>query len=129
MQFCKSISIFADLPPYTLLFSHATSALIASSPVTVICQHFLSPSQRYAPAYLPTAELYANAPADPKTGALAPEHLAKVYMWNSAAKARTTDPAQLTEINRIEGLVLQVMPATWRPDLDKRVAEHLAKYK
>lgn len=86
-------------------------------------------SEGYAPAYLPTAELYANAPVDPKTGALAPEHLAKIYMWNSAAKARTSDPAQLAEITRIAALVQQVMPPEWRPDLDKRVAEHLAKYK
>lgn len=86
-------------------------------------------SEGYAPAYLPTAELYANAPVDPKTGALAPEHLAKVYMWNSAAKASTSDPALLDVITRIEGLVQQVMPPEWRPDLDKRVAEHLAKYK
>ena len=85
-------------------------------------------SEGYAPAYLPTAELYANAEVDPKTGALKPEHLAKIYMWNSAAKARTTDPAQLVEIAHIENLVLQVMPAIWRPDLDKKVAEHLAKY-
>jgi TPR repeat protein len=82
----------------------------------------------YAPAYLPTAILYANAEVDPKTGALKPEHLAKIYLWNSAAKARTADPAQLAEIDRIEKLVLAVMPETWRPDLDKKVAEHLAKY-
>jgi TPR repeat protein len=86
-------------------------------------------SAGYAPAYLPTAILYANAPVDPKTGALAPEHLAKIYLWNSAAKARTTDPVQQAEIARIESMVLSVMPATWRPDLDKRVTEHLAKYK
>ncbi|MFZ3017583.1 MAG: tetratricopeptide repeat protein [Gallionella sp.] len=82
----------------------------------------------YAPAYLPTAILYANAEVDTKTGALKPEHLAKIYLWNSAAKARTADPAQLAEIERVEKLVLAVMPETWRPDLDKKVAEHLAKY-
>ena len=85
-------------------------------------------SEGYAPAYLPTVVLYANAEVDPKTGALKPEHLAKIYLWNSAAKARTTDEAQLAEIARIETLVLSVMPPTWRPDLDKKVAEHLAKY-
>ncbi|BBI99623.1 hypothetical protein FGKAn22_13160 [Ferrigenium kumadai] len=85
-------------------------------------------SEGYAPAYLPTAILYANAQVDPKTGALAPGHLAKIYMWNSAAKARTTDTAQLAEIARIEEMVLKVMPPTWKPELDKKVAEHLAKY-
>ena len=86
-------------------------------------------SEGYAPAYLPTAILYANAEVDPETGALKPEHLAKIYLWNSAAKARTTDQAQLAEIARIEAMVLAVMPESWRPELDKKVAEHLAKYK
>jgi TPR repeat protein len=82
----------------------------------------------YAPAYLPTAILYANAAPDPKTGALTPEDLAKVYMWNRAARASTTNPVQLAEVDRIDKLVLAVMPAQWRPDLDRRVADHLAKY-
>lgn len=85
-------------------------------------------SAGYAPAYLPVAILYANAAPDPKTGVLAPEHLAKIYMWDSAAKATASDPAQQAEIARIETMVLSVMPPTWRPDLDKKVAEHLAKY-
>jgi TPR repeat protein len=80
----------------------------------------------YAPAYLPTAILYANAPLDPKTGALSPEDLAKLYMWNSAAKATTQDATQLAEITRIEALTLNVMPPQWKPELDRRVAAHLA---
>lgn len=82
----------------------------------------------YAPAYLPTALLYANAPPQPDTGALAPEHLAKVYLWTAAAKARSSDPEQLAEAAKLETLVLAVMPAAWRPDLDRKIAEHLAKY-
>jgi TPR repeat protein len=85
-------------------------------------------SEGYAPAYLPTAILYANARPDPKTGALPPEYLAKIYLWNSAAKARTTDPDHLAEISRIEAMVRVVMPAAWKPELDQKVAEHLAKY-
>ncbi len=86
-------------------------------------------SEGYAPAYLPTAKLYANAKPVAETGALAPEHLAKVYLWLSAAKAQSTDLVQSTEISRIEEMVLAVMPPSWRADLDKKVAEHLAKYK
>lgn len=82
----------------------------------------------YAPAYLPVAILYANAEVDPSTGALKPEHLARIYLWNRAAKARTADPARLAEIERIEKMVLAVMPESWRPDLDKQVSEHLASY-
>jgi len=80
----------------------------------------------YARAYLPLAILYANAAPDPATGALAADDLAKVYMWNSAARATTTDTAQLAEIDQIEKLTLAVMPATWKPVLDRRVADHLA---
>lgn len=85
-------------------------------------------SEGHVPSYLPTAIMYANAAPQPETGALAPEHLAKIYLWNSAAKARVTDPAQLAEITRIESMVLAVMPPAWRPDLDQKVAEHLSKY-
>jgi uncharacterized protein len=82
----------------------------------------------YAPAYLPTAILYANAPVEPETGALAAQDLAKIYMWNSAARASTANPTQLAEIARIDALVQAVMPAQWKNDLDRKVADHLAKY-
>lgn len=80
----------------------------------------------HAPAYLATAILYANAPLDPATGALAPNDLARVYMWNRAARASTSNPEQLAEIARIDALVLAVMPAQWQAELDRRVAGHLA---
>ena len=82
----------------------------------------------YAPAYLPTAILYANAPLDPATGALAPADLAKVYMWNQAARATTPNPIQLAEIARIDAMVLAVMPPPWRADLDQKVTAHLARF-
>ena len=82
----------------------------------------------YAPAYLPTAILYANAATDPATGALAPNDLAKVYMWNQAARATTPDPIQLAEIARIDAMVLAVMPPPWRADLDQKVTAHLARF-
>lgn len=85
-------------------------------------------SEGFAPAYLPTAELYANAPPQPGTGALSPEHLAKIYLWNSAARARDSDPAQRAEIDRIDAQIARVMPPAWRPDLDRKVAEHLAQH-
>jgi hypothetical protein len=82
----------------------------------------------YAPAYLPTAVLYANEPVQKETGALAPEHLAKIYLWTAAAKVRSATPEQAAEAEKLEAKVLAVMPATWRPKLDKQVEEHLAKY-
>jgi TPR repeat protein len=82
----------------------------------------------YAPAYLPAAILYANAPLDTATGALAPADLARVYMWNQAARARTTNPQQLAEIARIDALVSAVMPEEWRLSLDSKVTRHLARH-
>jgi TPR repeat protein len=85
-------------------------------------------SEGMADAYLPTAIMYANAPVQPSTGALAPDHLAKIYLWIKAAKARDRDPARQAEIARIESMVLSVLPPTWQPDLDSKVAAHLTKY-
>lgn len=85
-------------------------------------------SKGYTPAYLPTAILYANAPLQPDTGRLAPEHIAKIYLWTSAAKARVSDQEQVTEAKKINELVLSVMPNEWRSSLDKQVMQHLAKY-
>lgn len=85
-------------------------------------------SEGYSPAYLPTAKLYAQTDIDPQTGTLTPEHLAKVYLWTSAAKARITNSAQLTEITQLEAQVLKVIPPSWLPDLNRMVAEHLAKF-
>lgn len=84
--------------------------------------------QGYSPAYLPLAVLYANAPVDPQSGALPPDVLAKVYLWDQAAKARTSNPEALVQISRIEKLTLAVMPPQWKPELDRQVAEHLAKF-
>lgn len=85
-------------------------------------------SEGYAPAYFPTALLYANAPVQAETGALVPAHLAKVYLWVSAAKARSSAPAQQGEIEKLEAMVLKIMPASWQPELNKQVAAHLAKH-
>lgn len=82
----------------------------------------------YAPAYLPTAILYANASPQSDTGALAPEHLAKIYVWLRAAKSTSSDPAVLAEIVRIERMVLEVMPKDWLGPLDYKITEHLARF-
>lgn len=84
-------------------------------------------AEGYAPAYLPVAILYGNTAPDPATGALTPASLAKIYMWSRAAKATTANPADIAQIEGIEQLLQQVMPPQWKPELDRRVAEHLAK--
>lgn len=82
----------------------------------------------HAPAYLPTAVLYANVPVQKETGVLAPEHLAKIYLWTAAAKAGGERPEVRAQAAAIEAQVLTVMPPAWRHDLDQKVAAHLAKY-
>ncbi len=79
----------------------------------------------YAPAYLPAAVLYAHQPVQADTGALSAENLAKVYLWASAAKASLADPGPAEKL--LAG-VLAVMPAEWIPGLDRKVADHLAKF-
>ena len=86
-------------------------------------------SDWHAPAYLPTSLLYANAPRQPDTQALAPEHLAKVYLWASAAKASASDAAQRQQAQALESQALAAMPATWQPSLDRKVAAHLSRHK
>lgn len=103
----------------------------AGGPVNVAQARFWlehAAMEGYAPAYLPLAILYANAPVNPASGALEPDDLAKIYMWNQAARTTTTNATQLAEIARIDAMVLAVMPASWRPELDRRVAEHLARF-
>lgn len=86
-------------------------------------------AEGYVPAYLPTATLYANQPRQPDSGLLAPEHLAKVYLWTSAARASLAVPRLQAEADKLMAQALGVMPASWRPDLDRQVAEHLARFK
>lgn len=85
-------------------------------------------SQGYAPAYLPTAQLYAAMPPRADSGALAPEHLAKIYLWIAAAKARDRTADRQDEITRIAAMAAQAVPEPWRPQLDKQLAEHLAQF-
>ncbi|UTY57615.1 tetratricopeptide repeat protein [Massilia sp. erpn] len=82
----------------------------------------------HAPAYLPTAVLYANAPLDPATKTLPATDLAKVYLWNSAAQARSTDPEEQVQISKINELLQEIVPASWRPKLDRQVSDHLARF-
>lgn len=88
----------------------------------------LDAAEGYSRAYLPAAILYANAQINPNTGALTPDGLARVYMGNSAAQATTKNPLQMAQIARIETMALNVMPSQWTPDLDRRVANHLAQH-
>jgi TPR repeat protein len=85
-------------------------------------------AEGYVAAYLPTAVLYAHLPPQPDTGALSAEQLAKVYLWASAAKASLRDAARLASTEQLLASVLAIMPPEWRPELDRKVDAHLAKF-
>lgn len=85
-------------------------------------------SHGYGPAYFPTAELYFTAPRDPATGNLAPEFLAKTYMWLSATLRRAPGPEEVRRASEMLEQVNAVMPETWKPELDERLARHFAAF-
>jgi len=82
--------------------------------------------QGYLPAYLPAATLYAQAPLATDTGLLPETDLAKAYLWASAASKRLQD-AERSSAEALLQQLLAAVPDTWRPDLDRKVAEHLAR--
>ena len=98
------------------------------APDVVAALHWLesAASAGYAAAYLPTAVLYANQPLEPQSQALSAEHLAKIYLWTRAARMSVVGDA--AELERIEVLLEQVVPATWRMPLDAQVQEHLQRF-
>jgi TPR repeat protein len=84
----------------------------------------------YAPAYVPTGELYLQAPPDPETGKLAARDLAKAYLWLSAGTRETQDqdPQERKQAEVLLQKILQTMPESWKPELDKKVDEHFSKH-
>jgi TPR repeat protein len=88
----------------------------------------LAASQGYADAYFPVASLYFNAPPDSATGHLPPEVLAKSYLWLTVASKRSPKPDEVKQAGEMLGKVLQIMPATWKTELDPKIAKHLEKY-
>ncbi len=88
----------------------------------------LSASRGHVAAYFPTGALYFAAPVDSETGLPGAENLAKAYLWLSAAAERSRDPKELAKAKEMLGRIRAVMPATWVPDLDRKVADHLAEH-
>ena len=84
-------------------------------------------AEGFVRAYYPTARLYFNAPPEPGTNRLSAHDLAKAYMWLSVTQKQSREQRELTETDAMLGQVLSVMPKTWRTELDKKVANHLAK--
>ena len=85
-------------------------------------------SQGYVPAYFQTARLYLTISPDFKIKRPSADHLAKAYMWLSATAKRSKDADELKQTRALLDQVLAIMPKTWVPTLDKRVAAHLAEH-
>lgn len=85
-------------------------------------------AQGYTSAYMPVAELYVHAPVDAANGKPLPEHLAKAYLWLSAALQRINDPLETERAMAMLERVKSFMPESWRPELDAKVARHLAAF-
>lgn len=84
-------------------------------------------SHGYAPAYLPTGQLYITPPPGAEDLQPPAEELAKAYLWLSAAKA-SSSPQDRIEAEKALQDVQKIMPSSWVPELDQKVAQHLAEF-
>jgi TPR repeat protein len=98
------------------------------NPVTARQWFETSASRGYVPAYFETGNLYFNAPANPETGLWHPGDLASAYMWLSASSTQSEDETQRELAQGMLARLRPVMPETWAPELDTRVAEHIASH-
>ncbi|TDJ46272.1 MAG: hypothetical protein E2O50_00170 [Gammaproteobacteria bacterium] len=78
-------------------------------------------------AYFPTAELHYLAEGDPETGLITPEDLAKLYMWLQVTIARSNDATERAEAKHMLDDVMQLIPANWLAELDRKIAHHIAE--
>jgi len=82
-------------------------------------------SQGFLPAYFPIAQLYFSAPVAKETQLPTAENLAKAYMWLSATRQRSNDIDEKDAVEHMLAQVEQLMPSSWKNDLDQKVARHL----
>jgi len=82
----------------------------------------------YVPAYFPTAELYYLAEGRGENGTIAAEDLAKLYMWLQLTVQASPKQAERERASEILEKVAQVMPESWKPQLDQQVDAHLQKF-
>ncbi|MDO8894785.1 tetratricopeptide repeat protein [Nitrosomonas sp.] len=79
----------------------------------------------YVPAYFQTGKHFFAAEPDPETNRLPAEHLAKAYLWISAAIQRSEDSDEILAARSIRQQILAIMPETWLAELDQKIAQHL----
>ncbi|MDA3789432.1 MAG: tetratricopeptide repeat protein [Desulfobacula sp.] len=97
-------------------------------PQTAISWFEKAASKGYQKAYFPVGILYFNSPKDPETGMLGAKDLAKSYLWLSASVRQSSDMDVRKEAEKILKKVLEIMPETWKSDLDSKVDTHFQSF-
>ena len=85
-------------------------------------------SRGYVPAYFPTAQSYLQPFGDLTRVRPPAEILAKGYMWLRATELRSRTDEERAAATAWLTRVRAVMPETWRPTLEARVAAHLEEH-
>ena len=80
---------------------------------------------KFVPAYFQTGKHFYHVEPDPETNQLSAEHLAKAYMWLSAAAQQSENPEEVVAAKEILLQILAVIPTTWLAALDQKVTQHL----
>ena len=80
---------------------------------------------KYIPAYFQAGKHFYQAQPEPETGQLSAEHLAKAYLWISAAVQRSQDAQEVAAAIAIRQQILSVMPQTWLAELDRKVTHYM----
>lgn len=81
----------------------------------------------YAPAYFQAGKHFFAAEPDPQTNQLSAEHLAKAYLWISAAIQRSEVAEEILAAQSIRQQILAIMPETWLAELDQKITQHLQR--
>lgn len=82
---------------------------------------------KYVPAYFQAGKHFFAAQPDAETNRLPAEHLAKAYLWISAAIQRSEDTEEILAAQSIRQQILAIMPKTWLAELDRKIAQHLQR--
>lgn len=123
----------AEAAHYVARF-YDTGTVVAKDPVKALIWYELAASRGHLDAYLPAAALHwaqYSAAADDTNKNLHTnaEHLAKAYVWATAAS--TLLPSEHignTEIAALLSHIKTVMPVSWQAELQARIDVHLNQF-
>jgi uncharacterized protein len=99
-----------------------------SDHATALTWYEMAASRGHLPAYFPTARLYFNTPAADQTQMPTAENLAKAYLWLSATRQLSEDSNESYAVESMLKKVEQIMPASWKKDLDPKVLQHISTF-